>query len=99
MRSRRLGAVAVVVAFAGAAALPGAGTARAADLHYQCENVTPLVGLPNQMVRGEPCTGPLATGWGSVTSTTTGVGYWCSSIRGQLMLGETWVFGQGCTLI
>ncbi|HEX2130236.1 MAG TPA: hypothetical protein VHH15_01655 [Actinophytocola sp.] len=89
--------IAAVVSLTGATLLAGGGTAVAADLHYQCEMVLSLGDLlPNDPVNGHSCTGPVDTGWGSVTETPTGTVYWCDSIRGQVMLGELRVFGQGC---
>lgn len=95
--SRPLGLGTALVSLIGAALLTGAGTAQAVDLHYQCQTVLPLVGLPNNLVRGDHCSGPVATGWGTVTETPTGIVYGCESIKGQMMLNDLWVFGQSCT--
>jgi hypothetical protein len=95
---RRGGALLAAVPLAVAACLAGAGTAQAADLHYTCQQVIPLVGLPNHLVRGTGCTGPIATGWGTVTQISTGTRYFCDPIKGQVMLNEVWVFGQDCSL-
>lgn len=78
-----------------AACLAGTGTAQA-DVHYTCQQVVPLVGLPNNLIRGTGCTGPVATEWGTVTEVPTGIRYFCDPLKGQAMLGDLWVFGQAC---
>jgi hypothetical protein len=80
------------------ACLTGTGTAQA-DVHYTCQQVLPLPGLLNNLVRGTGCTGPVATQWGTVTEVPTGIRYFCDPLKGQVMLGDLWVFGQACYLL
>jgi hypothetical protein len=86
-----------LISLIGAALLTGSGTAQAADLHFQCQTVLPLPLLPNNMVNGMHCSGPVATGWGTITSTTNGAVYWCGSLKGQMMADNLWAFGQNCS--
>jgi hypothetical protein len=93
---RTLGLGTAAVSLIGAALLTGAGVAQGADLHYQCQGVIPLPGLPNNLVNGTGCSGPVATGWGTITSTSTGAAYWCDPLKGQMMGDQLWAFGQNC---
>ena len=93
---RSLGLGAALASLVGTALVTGAGAAQAADLHYQCERVLAFILLPHHL-NGNECSGPVATGWGTVTETTTGKAYWCDYLKGHLLGGELWVVGQNCT--
>jgi hypothetical protein len=76
----------------------GSAQAQPADLHYQCLHVSELVGLPNHLILGLTCTGPIATEWGTVTDTSRGVTYWCNPLSSSLLGTTQAVHGQNCVL-
>jgi hypothetical protein len=92
---RSLGLGAALTSLVGAALVTGAGPAQAADLHYQCQQVVAFVLLPHHL-NGTQCSGPVATGWGTVTETPTGKVYWCDYVKGQMFGSDLWVVGQNC---
>jgi hypothetical protein len=95
---RSLGLGAALASLVGAALVTGAGTAQAADLHYQCERVIAFILLPHHL-NGMDCSWPVATGWGTVTETLTGKVYSCDYVNGHVLNNELWVVGQNCDLM
>ncbi len=93
---RRLGLFVLPAVVPLAIGVAVAGPAHADNVHYDCASVGYFPTLVNHPVLGSGCTGPATGGPGTVTRTSDGTTYACSSLSLQTTNGVTLLHGQNC---